>query len=443
MITRIALALMSLALISAATPAAAKIDVERIVTPKGIEVWFVRDMHHPMLSMEFSFLGGAAQDPADKPGVATLVAGLLDEGAGDLDAHAFRERLEESAIGLSFTANHDSLRGSLKTLTENRDKAFELLRLSLVAPRFDKQEIDRIRAAILANLRQRTTNPSNIAHDRWFARAFPGHPYGRHVSGTLESVPTVMADDLRNYTRRVVARSDLKIAVVGAVERDTLTKLIDHAFGNLPAKSDLVPVPDVAPQGLGTREIVELKVPQTVILFGGAGLKRPDPDFVPAYILNHILGGSGFESRLFNEVREKRGLSYSVYSSLVPLKHAGLFMGAVSTRNDRAIESLDLITSEIKRLADEGPTADELEKAKLFLIGSYPLRFDTSAKIATSLLDIQFENLGIDYIEKRNAEIQAVTAGDIRRAANRILSHLQLLVLMVGEPSIAAKRIGQ
>lgn len=440
---RIAFALMTLALISAAVPAAAKINVERIVTPKGIEVWFVRDMNHPMLSVEFSFLGGAAQDPADKPGVATLVAGLLDEGAGDLDAQAFRERLEESAIKLSFSAKHDSLHGSLKTLTENRDKAFELLRLSLAEPRFDKQELDRIRAAVLANLRQRTTNPSNIAHDRWFARAFPGHPYGRSVYGTLASVPTITPDDLRGYTKRVLARSGLKIAVVGAIDGDTLIKLIDRTFGGLPAKSDLMPVPDVTPQGLGTQQIVELKVPQTVIYFGGPGLKRSDPDFVPAYVLNHILGGGGFESRLFEEVREKRGLAYSVNSNLAALKHAGLFLGGVSTRNDRAMESLDLIKKEIERLAKDGPTPDELEKAKLYLTGSYPLRFDTSAKIAANLLEIQFENLGIDYIDKRNAMVQAVSAADIHRAASRILSHLQLLVLMVGEPAVAAKRVGQ
>lgn len=443
MIARIALFIMSFALMSAAAPAVAKINVERMVTPKGIEVWFVRDMHHPMLSMEFAFLGGAAQDPADKPGVATLVAGLLDEGAGDLDAHAFRERLEESAITLSFNADRDSLRGSLKTLTDNRDKAFELMRLALTAPRFDAKELDRIRAAVLANLRQRSTNPSNIAQDRWFAKAFPGHPYGHPSLGTLASVPLITPDDLRAYTRRVLARSDLKIAVVGAVDRDTLARLIDSTFGGLPAHSDLMPVPDVTPQGLGTREIVEFKVPQTVVFFGGAGLKRSDPDFVPAYVLNHILGGGGFESRLFSEVREKRGLAYSVSSSLVPFKHAGLFMGGVSTKNDRAIESLDLITDEIKRLADEGPTADELQKAKLYLIGSYPLRFDTSAKIASNLLTIQFENLGIDYIERRNAEVEAVSAADIRRAANRILSHLQPLVLMVGEPTAAAKRVGQ
>ncbi len=436
----LALVLMSLVLTTAAPPAAGKTNIERIVTPMGIELWLVRDTNYPLLSFEFAFKGGAAQDPAEKPGVASLVAGLLDEGAGGLDARMFHEQLEERAIGLSFGTGRDSLRGSLKTLTENRDKAFELLGLSVTAPRFDTSEIERVRAAMLAGLRRRSTNPSDIASDRWFARAFPGHPYGRSVLGTLESLPSVTADDLRAYVRRVLTRSNLKIAVVGAIDGPTIAALVDRTFGALPAKADLYPVAEVAPQGLGNRETIELKVPQTVVMFGGIGLKRADPDFIPAFILNHILGGGGFESRLFVEVREKRGLAYSVYSSLAPFEHAGLFIGGVSTRNDRVTEALDIITGEIKRIAVDGPTAEELDKAKRYLIGSYPLRFDTSGKIAATLLDIQIDNLDVDYIDNRNELVAAVNAADIRRAASRIISDIRLLVILVGEPKLTTVR---
>jgi zinc protease len=284
-------------------------------------------------------------------------------------------------------------------------------------------------------LRRRTTNPSDIASDRWFARAFPDHPYGRPVPGDLETLPSITTADLHAYVHRVLALSNLKIAVVGAIDGPTIATLVDRTFGNLPAKSNLTSVPDVTPRGLGMRETIELKVPQTVITFGGVGLKRSDPDFIPAFVLNHILGGGGFESRLFREVREKRGLAYSVYSSLLPLKHAGLFFGGTSTRNDRAVETLDIIAGEIKRIASEGPTAEELDKAKRFLIGSYPLQFDTSSKIAGTLLGIQIDNLAIDYIDKRNAMIEAVSAADIKRTAGRFLSNMQLLVMMVGEPA--------
>ena len=436
MIRRLVLGLaMSLALAPTAPNAVNAAKIERIVTPLGLEVWFVRDDNLPMISVEFAFLGGAAQDPADKPGIANLTAGLLDEGAGELNARAFRERLEERAISLHFSAGRDHLRGSLKTLNEHREQAFELVRLAVSAPRFDAEEIERIRAGVLANLRRRSTNPSDIAADRWNARAFPAHPYGRPINGTLESVPRANADDLRSYAKRVLARSELKIAAVGAIDSKALASLVDRTFGSLPEKADLAPVAEAAPQGLGEREIVELNVPQTVITFGAPGLKRADPDFVPAYVLNHILGGGSFTSRLYREVREKRGLAYSVYSALVPYNHAGLFLGGVSTSNNRAAETLAIIVEEIRRIAAEGPTADELAKAKSYLIGSYALRFDTSGKIASQLLEIQLENLGIDYIDRRNKLIEAVSAADVRRAAKRFLADPRLLVLMVGRPA--------
>jgi zinc protease len=425
---------MTVALLSAAPAAVAATKIERVLTPGGIELWHVQDHTLPMISVEFAFLGGAAQDPAEKPGVANMAASLLDEGAGDLDSRAFQERLEERAISISFSAQRDSLRGSLKTLAEHRDPAFDLLRLALNEPRFDASEVERIRAGVLAGLRRRTTNPSDIAGDRWFARAFPDHPYGRPVRGTLASVPEISVEDLRRFHRDTVARSNLKIATIGAIDAAGISALIDRAFGLLPKQPKLTPVPDAVPQGAGEREVVELDVPQTVITFGGVGLKRADADFIPAYVLNHILGGGSFSSRLYREVREKRGLAYSVYSYLAPMDRAGLFLGGVSTRNDRAAESLALIIEQIRQIAANGPTAEELAKAKSFLIGSYPLRFDTSGKIASQLLEIQLDDLGIDYIDRRNSLIEAVSADDVRRAAKRFLADARLLVTLVGRP---------
>jgi zinc protease len=428
-------AVMTVALVSAAANALGAAKIDRMVTPNGIEIWHVRDNTLPMISVEFAFEGGTAQDPAEKPGVANMVASLLDEGAGDLDAQAYQQRLEERAINISFAAQRDSLRGSLKALVEHREQAFDLLRLALMAPRFDVDAVERVRAGVLAGLRRRTTNPSDIAGDRWFARAFPNHPYGRPERGTLDSVPRIGIDDLRAYHRNTFARANLKIATIGAVEASEVATLVEKAFGSLPARAKLVPVPEIAPQGAGEQEIVQLDVPQTVITFGGVGLKRADPDFIPAFVLNHILGGGGFSSRLYREVREKRGLAYSVYSYLAPLDRAGLFMGGVSTRNDRAAESLSLILEQIRKIAESGPTAEELAKAKSYLIGSYPLRFDTSGKIAGQLLEIQVENLGIDYIDRRNGLVEAVTREDVRRAANRFLADARLLVTLVGRPN--------
>lgn len=425
---------MSLAVLTTATAQSGKDQIERIVTPGGIEIWHVRDNTLPMVSLEFSFRGGTAQDPAEKPGVAYIATALLDEGAGPLDARAFQEQLEERAIALSFSTDRDSLRGSLKTLNENRDKAFELLQLAITSPRFDAPEVERVKSQTVAMLRRRSTNPSNIAGERWFAKAFPNHPYGQPQQGTVDSVPKITAADLRTHFTNVIARTHLKIASVGAISGSELAALVDKAFGKIPAQAKLTTIPDVEPQGLGERDVFDLDVPQTVITIGGIGLKRSDPDFIPAFVLNHILGGGTFSSRLYREVREKRGLAYSVYSYLSIYSHTGLFMSGVSTRNDRAAESLSIILEEIRRLAAEGPSDEELANAKSYLIGSFPLRFDTSGKVAGQLLEIQMENLGIDYVDRRNGLVQAVTIADVRRAAGRFLKDARLLVTLVGRP---------
>jgi zinc protease len=428
---------MALAFVSTTPATAAAAKIERIVTPGGIEVWHVRDNTLPLVSMEYAFQGGSAQDPADKPGVATMMAALLDEGAGDLDSRAFTEKLEERAISLTFSARRDTMRGSLKSLTEHRDQAFDLLNLALTKPRFDADAIDRIRSGMLAGIRRRATDPNQIGGERWFARAFPDHPYGRPQRGDLESVAKITDGDLRTMHKNMFARSGLNVATIGAIDATEIAKLVDRAFAGLPARGELTPVADIAPQGNGENDIVEMDVPQTVITFGGVGLKRSDPDFIPAYVLNHILGGGSFSSRLYREIREKRGLAYSVYSALSPMRHAGLFIGGVSTRNDRAAESLAIILEQIRKIAAGGPSADELAKAKSYLIGSFPLRFDTSGKIAEQLLEIQIEDLGIDYIDRRNDLIRAVTAEDVRRAATRFLTDARLFVTLVGRPDPA------
>lgn len=409
--------------------------IQRVVSPGGIEAWLVHDTTLPLVAVEVAFLGGAAQDPVERPGVANLAASLLDEGAGPLDATAFQDRMAEKAIELRFDASRDMVGGSLRTLSENVDDAFELLRLSVNEPRFDDEAVERIRQAQLAALRRRQNDPSSLASLNWSARAFPGHPYGRPVSGTLESVAAIGRDDLKNFVARNLARDNLKIAVVGDITPEKLGPALDRVFGALPAKAQLTPVPDVEPQGLGTDVVQQLDVPQTSIVFGGIGLKRDDKDFIPAFVLNHMLGGSAFSSRLFKEVREKRGLAYSVYSHLAPLDHAALILGGTATKNDRAGESIELIRAEYARLLKEGPSAEELEDAKSYLIGSFALRFDSSAKVASQLLQIQIDDLGIDYIDVRNDLVAAVTLDDIRRVAARLNEHPALLFSLVGKPA--------
>jgi zinc protease len=429
------------AALACSSPAAAT-TIERVVSPGGIEAWLVREPAIPLIAVDFAMEGGGNQDPAEKPGVGNMAAALLDEGAGDLDSRAFQERMDRSAIELGFRTQRDDFRGSLRILRDRRDEGFELLRLALNAPRFDADAIERIREEVLSGLRRETTSPNDIGSRLWWRTAFPDHPYGRPLNGTLESVPLISRDDLKAYTGRVLARDKLKIGVVGDIDAATLGPLLDKVFGALPAKGNLAAVAPVRMDAVGRRIYVDLKVPQAVLNFGGTGVARKDPDFIPAFILNHIMGGGSFSSRLYKEVREKRGLVYGVYTYLLPLDETALLMGSTQTRADKADETLELIQTEIKQMIDSGPTADELTKAKSYLKGAYALNFDTSSKIAGQLVQIQLDNLGIDYIDRRNGLIDKVTLDDIKRVAKRLLDG-GILVTVVGRAQDApAKKEG-
>jgi zinc protease len=417
-------------LVLTAWPAAA-MTIERVRSPGGIEAWLVREPAVPLISLDFIFRGGSEQDPKDKAGLANLAASLLDEGAGPLDAKAFRDQMERKAIEIGFRSGRDYIRGTLRTLKENRDAAFDLLRLAVTAPRFDADAVERSRAQVLAHLRRASSNPNEIASRAWWATAFPDHPYGQPPSGTLETVAAVTADDLKGYVRRVFARQTLKIAIVGDIDAESAGRLLDRTFGELPDQPELRPVADAVPQGLGRRVVVDLNVPQTVLTFGGVGVKRSDPDFMAAYIVNHILGGGSFSSRLYHEVREKRGLAYGVSNTLAWYRHTAVLLGSTATRADAAAETLALIQAEFQRMASAGPTEAELAKTKTFLKGSFVLGLDTSSKIAAQLVQMQIDNLGIDYMERRSALIDAVTIADTKRVAKRLLD-AGLLVTVVG-----------
>src|SRR5262249_36764187 len=258
-------------------------------------------------------------------------------------------------------------------------------------------------------------------------------------SGTLESIPTITTADMRDYIHRVIAKDTLKIAVVGDVDPATLGKLLDQTFGGLQPKATLRPVPDIVAAKPPQRAFVPLDVPQTVITFGGPGFMRHDPNFMAAYIVNHIMGGGGLSSRLYREVREKRGLAYSIYEALLWMDHSALFIGNTGTRADRAGETIDGVEQEIRRIAEEGPTQKELDDAKSYLKGSQMLALDTSSKLAQALLQYQLDKLPIDYIEKRNALVDAVTLEDAKRASKRLWGQGLLTVVVGRTPQASAQ----
>jgi zinc protease len=427
------LGMLALALSLSLSRPAQAMKIQSVKSPGGIEAWLVEDHSVPLMALRFSFASGNAQDPVGKEGLANFLTAMLDEGAGELRSSAYQERMEELAMKLSFEDSRDSFYGNLEMLTANRDQSIALLNLALTKPRFDPDAVERIRKQLLAGLVYAARDPDKVASKEWFALAFDGHSYGRPANGTPGSIAAIGREDLEGYRRRVFAKNNLRVVAVGDIDAAALGKLLDEAFGGLPDKADLFPVPATKPRG-GGHKVVEMDVPQSVAVFGLAAMPRKHPEFMPAFVLNHILGGGGFASRLMEEVREKRGLAYSVYSYLQPMDHASILAGSVATKNEAIKQSLEVIRGELQRMASEGPSAEDLENAKRYLVGSYALRFDTSAKIAAQLLGIKEEGLGIDYVEKRNALVEAVTLDDVKSVAARLLQPENLIVTIVGKP---------
>lgn len=409
-------------------------NVQRVKTPGGIEAWLVESYAVPLVAMEFALRGGAAQDPAGKPGLATMLAGLLDEGAGPYDAKGFHRAIDDLAIHLGFGTDRDAISGHLQTLSRNTGKAFELMKLAVTQARLDADAIERVRGQLAAELKREANDPDAMVAKAFREAAFPGHPYGRPVRGDLATLDQLQRGDLEAMRARVFAKKDLKIAVVGAIDAAALAARLDDAFGAWPADNALTDVPDVTIANVGARRVAPLDIPQSAMRFGRPGMSKTDPDYFAAVVVNHILGGGVFTARLFREVREKRGLAYSVYSQLNEYDHCPMLLGGNSTKNERAGESLKVIEEQFRLLADEGPTDEELDKAKKYLIGSYALRFDTSTKIAGQLVNIQLDGFDPSYLDERNKKIAAVGPEDARRAAKRLLGDGSLLVAVAGKP---------
>ncbi len=409
--------------------------VQKVVSKGGIEAWLVEDYAVPLVALEFAFKGGASQDPIGKPGVATLLAGLLDEGAGPYDAEAFHRALDEDAIEMSFSADRDILSGRMQTLSRNTARAFELLRLAVSDARLDAEPFARVVSQVTASLKREANDPDYVAGRAFRSLSYPGHPYGLPVRGDLSTLPTLSRAnliDMRRQNLRPRQSEDRRRRRDRRGDaRWPYRRRLRRAAGEIRSRPDR-PMPPFRAKARARSSRID--VPQSTIRFGRQGIARKDPDFIAATVVNHILGGGIFSARLFREVREKRGLAYSVYSQLATYDHAAMLSGGTSTKNERAAESMEVIQGEIANLAEHGPTEQELDKAKKYLIGSYALRFDTSTKIAGQLVHLQTEGFGVEYLDERNRLIAAVKMEDAKRAAKRLFGDAKLLVTVAGRP---------
>lgn len=417
-------------------PPAWAASVQRVVSPGGIEAWLIEDHSVPVVSFSFTFRdSGAAYDPPAKLGLANMVAGLLDEGAGDLDSQAFQKLLADLSITLSFDAGRDNFSGTVMALSERRDEAIRLLSLALTKPKFDPEPVARIRDQILINIARRSVQPSSLAYRTWFRLVFGEHSYGHSSEGGAETVKKIERDDLAAFVVTRLARDNLIVGVAGDIAPEQLKPLLEQAFGGLPAKHKPVEISTAQELNKGELVVVRRPIPQSIAVFGQRGLRREDPDWYAATILNYVLGGGGFNSRLLEEVREKRGLAYSVSTSLYPMNLAGLVMGQVATQNDRVAQSIEIIRGEWARIVKDGLTPSEIADAKAYLTGSFPISLDNTRRIAATLVSIQENNLGIDYLDRRKALIDGVSAEDLKRVAKRLFDADALTFVVVGQPT--------
>lgn len=424
--------LAALAFALAALPAWA-VDIQDVTSPGGMRAWLVEEHSIPFVALELRFQGGTSLDAPGKRGAVNLMTALIEEGAGDLNAQAFAEARDGLAASYDFDVWDDSMSVSAKFLTENRDEAVALLKLALTEPRFDADAVERVRGQVLSIIQSDAKDPNHIAGATFSRLAFGEHPYGTERNGTAESVVALTREDIVAAHRAVLARDRLYVSAVGDITAAELGTLLDTLLGDLLETG--APMPGRAAFALEPGVTVEdFDNPQSVVVFGHEGIKRDDPDFFPAYVMNHILGAGGFASRLMDEVREKRGLTYGISTYLVPMDLAEIYQGSFASSNDRVAEAIDVVRAEWARLAADGVTEEELQAAKTYLTGSYPLRFDGNGPIANILVGMQMEGLPIDYVNTRNAEIEAVTLDDVKRVAARVLRPEALHFVVVGRP---------
>lgn len=442
--TRFASAVLIVAvpLLLAAAPAEA-VTIEQVESPGGITAWLVEDHSVPVVSTSIAFRGGAALDPDDKAGLATFTADLLDEGAGDLDSTAYQSKLEDLASSLDFNVDQDDISVRLRSLSANVGEVYDLLRLALTQPRFDPAPVARLRAELLDALSRDLHQPQALAYRLWMKTSFAGSPYARSTRGTPQSIAAITPDDMRGLVKARFAKDALVIGVVGDITPAALKPLLDKTFGGLPEHAAPDTLGEIAVRRSDAVVVSNLPVPQSVAVFGQQGIKRDDPDWYAALIDLNILSSGGLTSRVALEVREQRGLAYSVSASLDPLRHAGLILGQVASRNARVAQAIDLIRQQWRSMRDTGPTGKELAAAKTYLTGSFPLNLNSTARIASILVSIQLDHLGIDYLDRRAALIDKVTLADAKRVARRLLEPDGLFFVVVGAPDnlSAARRV--
>lgn len=431
------LVLFVLLVAGAIQPAQAVLPIDHWTTSKGTRVLFVRADAIPMLDIAIHFDAGGRHAPADRAGLASLTAALLDSGAGGLDEDEFADRFARTGAQRSAGASADGTTVSLRTLVSERElaQALGLTASMIAAPSFPETALKREKERLVARLRESETQPGAIAQRRFDALLFSDHPYGR--SATVETVSAIGRDDLRQFHARHYVASRAVIAMIGAVTRERAEAIAEALTRDL-ERGDPAPMLEALPPAPAA-EAVRIPHPasQSHLLLGLRGIAYDDPDLLALQLANHVLGGGGFVSRLYAEVREKRGLAYSVYSYFALRRQTGPFVIGLQTRKDQADQALAVVREALERFVREGPTDQELAASKANLIGGFPLKLDSNRKILSQLTLIGVHRLPIDWLARWPERMAAVSREDVMRALARRVDPSQLVMVIVGAPEAA------
>lgn len=417
-----------------ALPAQAKsfITIEEVVGETGVKAWLVQDKTVPVISISLMFKTGATADPHGKAGLASFASVLMDEGAGDINAQAFQKKLKDEAISYSFSAGRDGFYGQVKTVRDNKNIAIDLLTKALTQPRFDDDAIERMRSSLLTSLRYDEQEASWHAQKALFDTLYDGHPYARLIKGTPASLKTITRDDLVNFHRRTITRDNVILGMAGDITTTEAKQIVDTLFATIPETATRPDLPMADLKLDGQTHYTPWDGPQAVIMMAQKGIARSDENWFTAQLLNYILGGGGFSSRLMDEIRVKRGLTYGVSTGIIDYKYGPLLMGQASVSKDKIAETIDVIKDQWAVMAQQGVTEKELADAKAYLIGSLPLALSSSDAIADLLIQMQDDHLAMTYLDYRADDINKVTLDQINQFAKIWLATDALSFVVAG-----------
>jgi zinc protease len=419
---------------STTKPQPTQVNVQEIKSSKGLTAWMVESHEIPVVSVAIAFKNaGNAANPKGLAGLVHLLTSTLDEGAGPWDSQGFKKFLLEKNIELSISATHDHFQLNFRTIKKNVGDAFRALNIILKEPRFDDASLARVKNQILTSLEQSLHNVNFIANQKLNSLIFGDHPYGRTAQQTLKEFPGITAAQMRQFIKDRLTRDQIVISAVGDITPNELKDYLDKTFGDFPEKAAPTDLKEATLLNLGATVVETLDVPQSLVYFVQPGITRDDPDFYAAVVMMKIMGDGDYESRLWNEVREKRGLTYGIQADIHCSKYSSILIGGTATKNNSVQEVVILIRN-VWQSMDEGATQAELDFVKKRMIGSFGLNFSSTYRIAKALLTYQIDNLGVDHINKRNEIISSLTLDHINKVARRLLSPERLTFVIVGKP---------